>query len=59
MFELAYGRIIIDGYNLASVPLHHVRSRVAIIPQVRGHAWLAECVGGYPAGRGMSFQNGF
>ncbi len=35
MFELAYGRIIIDGVNIAALPLGEVRSRLAIIPQVR------------------------
>ncbi len=34
MFELAYGRIVIDGVNIAALPLSEVRSRLAIIPQV-------------------------
>ncbi|KAL6759443.1 ABC transporter [Haematococcus lacustris] len=33
MFELAYGHIIIDGVNIAALPLSEVRSRLAIIPQ--------------------------
>lgn len=33
MFELAMGRIVIDGKNIAKVPLREVRSRLAIIPQ--------------------------
>uniref|UniRef100_A0A7S0R450 Uncharacterized protein n=1 Tax=Chlamydomonas leiostraca TaxID=1034604 RepID=A0A7S0R450_9CHLO len=33
MFELAMGRIVIDGKNIARVPLREVRSRLAIIPQ--------------------------
>jgi ABC-type multidrug transport system fused ATPase/permease subunit len=33
MFELAYGRIVIDGVNIAALPLAEVRSRLAIIPQ--------------------------
>lgn len=33
MFELAYGRILIDNVNIAALPLAEVRSRLAIIPQ--------------------------
>ncbi|GLI63446.1 hypothetical protein VaNZ11_006418 [Volvox africanus] len=33
MFELAYGRIIIDGVNIASIKLQQVRAGIAIIPQ--------------------------
>jgi ABC-type multidrug transport system fused ATPase/permease subunit len=33
MFELAYGRIVIDGQNIGGLPLSEVRSRLAIIPQ--------------------------
>ncbi|KAG2483865.1 hypothetical protein HYH03_017317 [Edaphochlamys debaryana] len=33
MFELAYGRIVIDGINIASVKLQKVRANIAIIPQ--------------------------
>mmetsp|Transcript_12259 Transcript_12259/g.33459 ORF Transcript_12259/g.33459 Transcript_12259/m.33459 type:complete len:1462 (-) Transcript_12259:707-5092(-) len=33
MFELTYGRIIVDGLNIAAIPLHEMRSRLAIIPQ--------------------------
>jgi len=33
MFELAYGKIIIDNVNIAQLPLREVRSRLAIIPQ--------------------------
>ena len=31
---LCGGRIIIDGFDIASVGLHTLRSRIAIIPQV-------------------------
>jgi ABC-type multidrug transport system fused ATPase/permease subunit len=33
MFELAFGRILIDGVDVARVPLREVRGRLAIIPQ--------------------------
>lgn len=33
MFELAYGRIVIDGVNIATIPLRDVRGRLSIIPQ--------------------------
>ncbi|GFR52364.1 hypothetical protein Agub_g14922 [Astrephomene gubernaculifera] len=33
MFELAYGRIVIDGINLATIKLQKVRAGIAIIPQ--------------------------
>ncbi len=30
MFELTYGRIIIDGLNIAAIPLHTVRLLLAL-----------------------------
>ena len=39
MFEPAYGSIAIDGADVSKLPLREVRSRLAIIPQVR-HSWL-------------------
>ncbi|KAG2422455.1 hypothetical protein HXX76_016025 [Chlamydomonas incerta] len=33
MFELAYGRIVIDGINMAHIKLQKVRAGIAIIPQ--------------------------
>uniref|UniRef100_A0A7S0VCE4 ABC transporter n=2 Tax=Polytomella parva TaxID=51329 RepID=A0A7S0VCE4_9CHLO len=33
MFELSYGKIVIDGRNIASIPLSKVRVGIAIIPQ--------------------------
>jgi ABC-type multidrug transport system fused ATPase/permease subunit len=33
MFDLAGGRILLDGVDLASQPLQEVRKRIAIIPQ--------------------------
>jgi ATP-binding cassette, subfamily C (CFTR/MRP), member 1 len=33
MFELAGGRIVLDGVDIASQPLQEVRRRIAIIPQ--------------------------
>ena len=33
MQELSSGKILIDGFDIASVPLHTLRSRVGIIPQ--------------------------
>ncbi|KXZ48458.1 hypothetical protein GPECTOR_27g628 [Gonium pectorale] len=33
MFELAYGRIVIDGLNIAQIKLQKVRAGIAIIPQ--------------------------
>ena len=28
------GRVLIDGHDLAQVPLHHLRSKLALVPQV-------------------------
>lgn len=41
ILEAASGAIYIDGVNIASVGLHQLRSRLTIIPQVRG---LSNCV---------------
>ena len=29
------GRVLIDGHDLAQVPLHQLRSKLALVPQVR------------------------
>ena len=34
--EPTAGRVLIDGQDLAHVPLHHLRSKLALVPQV-GH----------------------
>ena len=35
MLDIAGGRIVIDGLDIASLPLREVRKRISIIPQVR------------------------
>jgi len=34
LIEAAAGSIVIDGINIASIPLHQLRSQLTIIPQV-------------------------
>ncbi|KAJ3173332.1 hypothetical protein HDU87_007706 [Geranomyces variabilis] len=36
MVELAGGRILIDGIDIATIPLEHLRSRITLIPQDPG-----------------------
>ena len=33
--EPSGGQVVIDGVDLAKVPLHELRSRIALVPQVR------------------------
>ena len=33
--EPSGGQVVIDGVDLAKVPLHDLRSRIALVPQVR------------------------
>jgi ABC-type bacteriocin/lantibiotic exporter with double-glycine peptidase domain len=35
LVEADAGRILLDGVDIASVNVYHLRSRLAIIPQVR------------------------
>jgi ABC-type multidrug transport system fused ATPase/permease subunit len=35
MLDIAGGRILVDGVDIASLPLREVRKRISIIPQVR------------------------
>jgi hypothetical protein len=40
LLELAGGRIVVDGHDIATLPLREVRKRISIIPQVRpGAGW--------------------
>ncbi|KAJ2994469.1 hypothetical protein NUW58_g1549 [Xylaria curta] len=33
LVEISRGRIVIDGLNIAGIPLHELRSRISVIPQ--------------------------
>ena len=34
MVEAEKGRVVLDGVNLATLPLHELRTRLGVIPQV-------------------------
>jgi ABC-type multidrug transport system fused ATPase/permease subunit len=44
------GRVVIDGHDLAQVPLHQLRTKLALVPQVRNALlWPAKVCCLYPA----------
>ena len=48
MLEPSDGQILIDGLDISKLSLYQLRSRIAVIPQVRAMAVLGLIHGGFP-----------